>query len=159
MTHSNPHEDAGRRLEDPSGDLNEAVAALVSAVRTAAQGVLDRHGLSLVEFSLLRYCSVEQRTATELAQLLPIDGSRVSRVVAGLADRGLLRRRRLRSDRRIVMLTPSDEGLEAVAGIGGALRDLNVALTRGVSSDEMRVFLSVASRIVANHAEQRGSQA
>ena len=79
MTHSNPHEDADRRLEDPPADLNDAVAALVNAVRTAAKSVLDRHGLTLVEFSLLRYCSVEQRTATELAQLLPIDGSRVSR--------------------------------------------------------------------------------
>lgn len=157
MTHSNPHEDADHRLEDPPADLNDAVAALVNAVRTAAKSVLDRHGLTLVEFSLLRYCSVEQRTATELAQLLPIDGSRVSRVVAGLADRGLLRRRRLRSDRRIVMLTPSDEGLEVVSGIGEALRDLNITLTRGVSGDEMRVFLEVASRIVANHAELRGS--
>ena len=55
------------------------------------------------------------------------------------------------------MLTPSDEGLEVVSGIGEALRDLNITLTRGVSGDEMRVFLKVASRIVANHAELRGS--
>ena len=106
---------------------------------------------------LLCNASVEQRTATKLARLLTIDGSRVSRVIVGLAERGLLRRQRLRSDRCIVMPTPSEAGLELVAAVGDVLRGYSVDRRRGVSQDGMSVFLSVASRIVANHQALRES--
>ena len=43
---------------------------------------------------------------------MPTDPSRISRMVTKLVDMGLLRRRRLRNDRRIVMLRLTPEGNE-----------------------------------------------
>ena len=42
--------------------------------------------------------------------MLPVDASRVSRIVTAVVDRGLLVRRRLPEDRRVVMLHLSEEG-------------------------------------------------
>ena len=135
-----------------AADLNEAVSVLVHAVTTAVEKELAPHGVTLIEYGVLRRCAREECTATQLAELLPVDGSRVSRIVTRLADEGLLRRRRLRSDRRVVMLRPSDDGLALTARIGEALGRYNATVTRGVGEDDMRVFLDVISRIVANHA-------
>ncbi len=47
----------------------------------------------------------EEWTASQLAQSLPVNASRISRQVAKMVGMGLMRRRRLRNDRRVVMLS------------------------------------------------------
>ena len=89
--------------------------------------------------------------------MLPVDGSRVSRLVTGLVDKGLVRRRRLRSDRRVVMLRLSDEGRELTLRIMERMQGYDAMLTEGIGEEEMRVFISVSARIIANHDAMRGS--
>ena len=157
MAHRSPHDGSDPRTGDPLADLEVCLTGLVNAVDKGAIRELAPHGLIPVEFSLLRHCHEQEHyTATELAQVLPVDGSRVSRIVTGLVERGLLRRRRRRSDRRVVMLSLSDEGRELLARVVEAMSRYDAMLAEGVTDEEMRVFISVSRRIIGNHAGMHG---
>lgn len=143
--------------DEPPADLEECVAGLVNAVDKGMATEVAPYGLTPLEYSLLRHCLEEECTATHLAQVLPVDGSRVSRLVTGLVDKGLVRRRRLRSDRRVVMLRLSDEGRELTLRIMERMRGYDAMLTEGIDDEDLRVFASVSSRIVANHAAMQRS--
>ncbi|MDE0475590.1 MAG: winged helix-turn-helix transcriptional regulator [Chloroflexi bacterium] len=151
-----PQGDANHRTDPPPADLEECVAGLVNAVDKGMASEVAPYGLTPLEFSLLRHCLEEECTATHLARVLPVDGSRVSRLVTGLVDKGLVRRRRLRRDRRIVMLRLSEEGRELTTDIVEKMKIYDAILTEGIDEEEMRVFMSVSSRIIANHAALQG---
>lgn len=147
-----------RRIEDPSTNLGTFIADLFNALDKAMAREVAPHGITGLEYSLLWYCLEGECTATQLAQVLPVDGSRISRVVTGLVDKGFLRRRRLRTDRRIVMLRLTEEGMELTSGIFQNMQSYYAMLTEGIGEEEMRVFASVTSRIVANHAAMQGPE-
>ena len=138
--------------EDPRNNLGTFIAELFNGLDKAMAREVAPHGITGLEYSLLWYCLEGERTATQLAQILPVDGSRISRVVTGLVDKGFLRRRRLRNDRRIVMLRLTEEGMETTSGIFENMKRYYATLTEDIEEEEMRVFASVTSRIVANHA-------
>ena len=158
MTTSNPADDPGRPIEDLSTSLGAGITELFNALDKAMAQEVAPHGITNLEYDLLWYCMEGERTATELAQVLPVDGSRISRLVTGLVDRGLLRRRRLRSDRRIVMLSLTDEGRETTSGIFENMQRYYAMLTEEIGEEELRVFASVTARIVAKHAAVQGSE-
>ena len=64
--------------------------------------------------------------------------------------KGLLQRRRLSSDRRIIRLTLTEEGQELVPKLDRIRAEIEEELIEGISEDDMEVFVSVARRIVAN---------
>ena len=136
----------------PEVDLEDLVMGLVNAVTKATADETTPYNLTPLEFTLLRICmEKEECTATELAVDLPVDASRISRLVTKLFDDGLLLRRRLREDRRVVMLRLSEEGSELVSTIHQRIHANTAKLTENVSSEEMSAFASVASKILANH--------
>ena len=103
-----PH---GASAWTPATDLGECVAGLVSVVAKGMANLAAPHDLIHLEFALLRaFLKQEEWTTTQLAQVLPVRRARISRVVTKLVGRGLMRRRRLRNDRRVVMLALTEEG-------------------------------------------------
>ena len=132
------------------------MAGLANAVERGLARELAPYQLSPTEFNLLRFClgepGHEEITATQLTQMLPVDASRVSRIVTALADRGLLIRRRLREDRRVVMLHLSEEGRDLTLGAMADVDAFVAGLLSGISEGDIRVFVSVFSRMIANHA-------
>ena len=128
---------------------------LDSLLNTFHKGMLEDlkpYDVAPVEFSLLNFCrETGECTATELARVLPIEASRISRMVSRLFDRGLLHRRRLRDDRRIVMLRLSESGIELMTQLNEQIQAFNIELAEGISDEEIRVFGAVASRIVDNY--------
>ena len=106
-----------------------------------------------MEFSILRSCLERgECTATQLAEFLPVDASRISRVVNGLVDRQLLRRRRLRNDRRVVKLTLTQEGETLTFKLHQRVQQYDASLTEGVSEEEMNAFAVTTLKIAANSA-------
>ena len=72
-------------------DLGECVAGLVNVVAKGMADLVTPHELVPLEFALLRvFLRQEEWTTTQLAQVLPVKISRISRIVSKLADRGLL---------------------------------------------------------------------
>ena len=64
---------------------------------------------------------------------------------------GLMRRRRLRSDRRVVMLALSEEGKALALELHRRAQANDAGLLEGVSEEEMAVFASVLSKAMANY--------
>ena len=65
---------------------------------------------------------------------------------------GLMRRRRRRSDRRVVILALTEEGKALTLELHWSVQAYDARLSDGVSEDEMAVFASVLSRVMANYA-------
>lgn len=79
--------------------------------------------------------------------------TRISHLANDLVNRGLLSRRRLRHDRRVVMpgLTPA--GRELTARATEALQHYYAKLAAGVTPEEFQVFAVTALRITASFEE------
>ena len=116
------------------------------------------YNLSPIDVHLLMICmETRECTVSQLAQMLPVDASRISRLVTELVDRGLLRRRRLRNDRRVVMLRLSPDGQKITSQISQNMQEYYSKLTDGLSEQEMEVFSRAALRIVSNYEAMQES--
>ena len=73
----------------------------------------------------------EECTTTQLAQILPVTPSLISRVVTKMVNRGLMRRRRLRNDRRIVIADVDRGGEEPDAKASPARAGIRCNALRG----------------------------
>ena len=134
-------------------DLGTCVSGLVNVVARGMARIVEPHGLSHIDFALLRlFLGAEEWTVTLLAQALPLAPPVISRSVAKLAGKGLLRRRRLRSDRRVVILTLTEEGETLAQRLHRRVQVYDSTLREGVSEEEMAVFASISSRVMANYA-------
>ena len=148
-------QDRERRVEfgphSQTEDLLGSVSKLVNAVDKGLAVELAKYDMVPLEFLLLRSCrEMGECTATQLAGLLPMDPSRVSRLVTQLVNLGYLRRRRLANDRRVVMLRLTPQGQAVTEQVGQDIGRYIEALMDGIGPEEMGSFLSTASRIAAN---------
>ena len=114
--------------------------------------ILTPYGLFPVDFSLLRACQrMGECTATQLAEVVPTDPSRISRIVNKLVDLGLLSRRRLQDDRRMVMLRLTDEGSELTSQLYERTQAYYATLMEGIATEDLRAFVSTTARITENY--------
>ena len=134
-------------------DFGIYVAGLVNAVGGGMARIVAPHGLTNIDFALLRlFLGVEEWTATQLAQALPIALPGISRSVTKLVGMGLLQKRRLLSDRRVVILTLTEEGLKLTQDLNQHVQEYDSTLCQGVSEEKMAVFASVCATVIANYA-------
>ncbi|MCY4455594.1 MAG: MarR family transcriptional regulator [Chloroflexi bacterium] len=115
--------------------------------------VIASQGFARNDFKLLS-CFLEQDewTATQLTGAIAADASRVSRLVNGLVQRGLLRRRRRVDDRRVVRLMLTDEGISVARGLAERVREYDDHMLAGVTDDEREALIELTSKVLANHA-------
>ena len=143
----------------PPVDLVACAENLVNAVLLGMVEEVDPYGLRALEFSLLRACMEKgECTATDLAGVLPVDASRISRLVTSLVDKELLVRRRQSDDRRMVMLRLSRKGSELVSMLNRRIDAHNVKLMKNIAGDDLSTFETVAHRILANHRALKSSR-
>ena len=136
----------------PSTGLGEYVTGQVNAVARSMAELSASYGLIPLDFALLRlFLEREEWTATQLAEALPVNVSRVSRVVKKMVGMGLMRRRRRRSDRRVVMLALTEEGKALTLELHRSVQAYDARLSEGVSEEELAVFASVLSKVMANY--------
>ncbi len=147
-------------LEPMQEDLGRCVTDLVNAIAKVATDELENHNLRLTEYHILRFCLERSGcTATEIAAELPVNASRVSRTVNGLVEKKLLVRRRLRQDRRIVMLHLSERGRDLTKDLIYRIQGSYSSLTDNITPADLRVFVDVSNRISDNFktAERPGA--
>ena len=124
---------------------------MVNAYVGLAKDRLAPFGIVPVQFAILDLCFRGQAdTVTELSRLVPIDSASISRNVDRLVKRGLIQRRRSRSDRRVVKLALTEEGMTVVPRIMERLQEVNSILLRGVTQEEMRGSMSMLQKVTAN---------
>ena len=142
------------------GELRAYVERTAAAVaRQVANDLMAPYDLAPIEYALLKLCMEQgECTAIQLAKVLPIDASRISRIVNGLVDRNLLRRRRSRRDRRTVILSLTEEAKDMTSRVMESELIFNATLMDGISEEEKEVFASVAMRILANCAAREDAR-
>ena len=140
-----------RREQVPLHSLGQCAAALLNAVSRGANREVASHGLTSMEFALIRlFLTDEEWTATELSQVLPVEVSAISRMVNKLVERGLLSRRRPKNDRRIVLLRLTQEGIELGLELHQWVHEYESRLTAGIDEGEIDALQSIVRRILIN---------
>ena len=139
-------------------NLGPYIMELLNAFEGGISDAGAPYDITAHEYGLLRICLARgECTATQLAQLMPVDVSRISRTVSRLVDMDLLRRRRLLDDRRVVMLSLTEKGRDMTTELQRRVTAFNLKLIEGVSYEEMSLCRSVAERILANYTALRES--
>lgn len=143
----------------PMHGLVQYVEALLEAVAKGVNREIEAHGLTRIDFEMLnRFWTNEEWTATELAKILPVEVSAISRIVTKLVDLGLISRRRSRRDRRVVFLRLTDAGRALIDDLRRSVLAYEETLTEGISEPEVETFYSVIDRILANYDSIHNSQ-
>ncbi len=147
-------------MGDPSAAFGDCVSSLSKVVSAAVRLEMERSDLRPYEFAVMQlFCQRSDWTATQLAEKLPLDPSRISRVVDQLVNRRLLRRRRSKTDRRIINLVLTDTGGEMIAAAHSRIISYQAALIEDVSNEELSGFFATARKVIQNFTDLAQSDA
>lgn len=134
--------------------LGDCVTSLTDAISLGVKLEIARSKLEPNEFAVLQlFWKRDEWTATQIVEHLQFDPSRISRLVAKLVDRRLLRRRRERADRRVVMLTLTDKGKQLMIVLHENIETYESMLLEEVSNREMDGFLTTTHKIIGNRTQ------
>ena len=135
-------------------DLGSCVSRLVNVLAKGTEEIVEPHGLTPMDYALLRlFLNGEQWNATQIAERLPVKVSRISRLVDKLVNMRLMRRRRHRSDRRVMLLTLTDEGKSLTLELFRRIEAYEASLQQDVIDGEKSALVSLTSKIMANYAQ------
>ena len=141
----------GEQQERPR-DFGSLMTGLARVAARSADDALAKTDFGWLEYAILRaLLEVPHATASQLSHLLPVELSSISRSVAVLADRRLLRRRRDTSDRRVVRLSLTADGRELAEELQQTMEGRFGALVEGISDADLDTFTAVTHRIMANY--------
>ena len=128
------------------------VRDLGMAVEGRVETELADSGISFAEVRVLAVCAAHAGcTAVEISRLIPLDPPTVSRLVHAMAQRGLLSRRRSRTDRREVRLRATTDGLELLTEAQLALERAEVRFLSSLSQAELRGFRRAVESLLADN--------
>ena len=141
-------------MGDPSAVFGDCVSSLAKVVSAAVGLEIERSDLRPYEFAVMQlFFQRSDWTATQLAEKLPLDTSRMSRVVDQLVNRRLLRRRPSRTDRRVINLALTDNGEEMIAAAHSRIISYQAALLEDVSNEELSSFFATARKVIQNFTD------
>ncbi|QIL83726.1 winged helix-turn-helix transcriptional regulator [Diaphorobacter sp. HDW4A] len=142
----------------PTQSAGFLMRRVLSSILQQADAQLEVHGLTYVQWlPLYKLLLCADTTNAQLAKDLGMDPASVTRALDRIEAKGLLRRERSTSDRRVVHLVLTDEGRRIAAEVPRVLsRVLNCHLA-GFSHDECRAMVSMLQRMIINGEAMRSS--
>lgn len=139
-------------------NLGQNAKALLDAVTKGIDREIAVHNLTQLDFALIElFLTDREWTTTDLARVLPVEVSAISRMVKKLVNRGLLFRRRSRRDRRIVFLKLTKAGAALGSELQSVVQAYEESLTVGIGKEELDTFLTVIRKILANCCDSANS--
>ncbi len=138
--------------EWPAHDhLGYWVGTLGSAMRKGLEEELVSMGVTPAQWVILEAAfSGNADTLTALARIIPVDAAAISRQLDKLQQRGLVRRRRLRSDRRTVRIELTDAGRELVPKLAPLVQANNRRFLSVITTDEEAAFTQIIQKMIQN---------
>ncbi|MDR2333653.1 MAG: MarR family winged helix-turn-helix transcriptional regulator [Burkholderiaceae bacterium] len=135
----------------PTESAGFLMRRVLSSILQQADAQLADHGLTYVQWlPLYKLLLCAETTNALLAKDLGMDPASVTRALDRIEAKGLLRRERSTTDRRVVHLALTDEGRRIAAEVPQVLsRVLNKHLD-GFSHDECRLMLDMLRRMIRN---------
>ena len=135
----------------PTESAGFLMRRVLSSILQQADAQLEVHGLTYVQWlPLYKLLLCAETTNAQLAKDLGMDPASVTRALDRIEVKGLLRRERSTSDRRVVHLVLTDEGRRIAADVPRVLsRVLNCHLA-GFSHEECQVLVTMLQRMIVN---------
>ena len=135
---------------DPSPDhLGYWVGSLASAMRKGLEEELAPMGVTPAQWVILEAAFAgKANTLTALTRIIPVDGAAISRQLDKLQQRGLVRRRRLRSDRRTVRIELTEAGRDLAPKLAPLVRANHLRFLAGVTSEELAAFIGTIGKML-----------
>jgi DNA-binding MarR family transcriptional regulator len=152
--------DAEHELDAPPWRRFESTLMATSkSIRRAYDLLFAEIGLNLSEACLLEYV-VEHgpMSQTQVAERIGMGRAPAGTIVDNLSNRSLLRRTPDATDRRVWLLTATDEGNKLAVRIGEVDKDLRTKMRRGLSQVERELLADILLRIQANLSSVLSSQ-
>jgi DNA-binding MarR family transcriptional regulator len=145
----------------PADELRQGLQQLIrlSRILEPHSGAGTHASMSEV-MALGELADVEAMSQHELARRLGLEKSTVSRLVAGLVDRGWVSRQRNPDNRRLYRLQLTHDGQTAAKQIGKQLRAQHTQLLSGLTQAErqgLAIGLAGIARVLKNHHRQPGN--
>ena len=143
--------EALERDEEILPALGYLAAGMTAMLARLSREALGPSGITPVQTAVLMYCSRNQANTTEkLVNAIHLDQASISRHVARLVAKGLIRRTRPCEDRRVVHLELTEKGSALIPWLIESHQNLNALVNTGIGEDDRRVFLDVTRRIQRN---------
>ena len=138
----------------PDDELRQGLQQLIrlSRILEPHSGATTHASLSEV-MALGELTDVEAMSQHDLARRLGLEKSTVSRLVAGLVDRGWVSRTRNPDNRRLYRLQLTPDGQAAASQIGTQLRARHTELLNGLTAAErhgLMIGLAGIARVLKN---------
>ena len=99
---------------------------------------------------LLRICSYPGISQDQLAKMLYVSKSNVTRKLERMEKSGLVTRVPLPSDRRVMQVFPTELGKSMLPRVGEVFGEWNEILTEGFTDEEKELLISMLERLYAN---------
>ena len=141
-------------IEALIGRLQGDMTALINTMFTGIQERVSSRGFAVVEYSVFATCFAnESITISGLAEHVPVDVGRISRMVSKLEDRGLVRKVRLAGNRRVVRVEMTDQGRDLVLDLQGSVGEHYANIVSKVSQQELADLSGFIERMTKNASE------
>ena len=135
----------------PDKSIGFLMRRVLSSVLQLADAQLAEHGLTYVQWlPLYKLLVCADTNSSTLAKDLGMDPASVTRALDRIEAKGLLRRERSTTDRRVVHLVLTDEGRKVATQVPKVLTKVLNGHLRGFSHSECTLMLSMLQRMLAN---------
>ena len=135
----------------PDQSVGYLMRNVIGSIREQANAQLAKHDLTYVQWVPLYTLVVQDgNTVASLSRELGIDPGAMTRSIHRLEAKGLVRRERSRTDRRVVNLVLTPAGRKVAGKVPEVLSRLLNAHLRGFSEAEWRQLLQFLQRMLAN---------
>ena len=136
---------------NPEESIGYLLRQTMSTLNRAAETEMRPHGLTAVQWAPLMIISRGGNpTAASLARDLNTDTGAMTRMLDRLEAKGLLTRSRSSQDRRVVVLTLTDQGRELTTRIPHHLASVYNQHLAGFNMEEFLLFKQFLRRVIAN---------
>lgn len=135
----------------PDKSIGFLMRRVLSSILQLADAQLAEHGLTYVQWlPLYKLLICSDTNSSTLAKDLGMDPASVTRALDRIETKGLLRRERSTTDRRVVHLVLTEEGRSVAAHVPKVLTQVLNGHLSGFSHGECTLMLSMLQRMLAN---------
>ena len=135
----------------PDKSIGFLMRRVLGSILQQADAQLAEHGLTYVQWlPLYKLLLCADTNSSDLAKALGMDPASVTRALDRIEAKGLLRRERSTTDRRVVHLVLTDEGRSVATQVPKVLTQVLNGHLSGFSHGECALMLSMLQRMLAN---------
>jgi DNA-binding MarR family transcriptional regulator len=132
-------------------DLAAMIGPLGRTLLALEAPILQAHGLAMWAYAVLLHLGEQPvRTQTALAEAIGADKTRIIKILDDLTARGLIRRWPDPADRRVRLLSITEEGRRLRDAAQAAIQEAEESLLERLTLPEREVFLDALRKLSDN---------